>query len=91
MLYMILERFHGGDPVPVYRRLHDRGRLMPEGLRYVTSWVSADLGRCFQVVECDDAEPLERWLAAWNDLVAFEVVPVVTSAEAQAAVSARLA
>lgn len=90
MLYLIVERFRGGDPVPVYRRFRREGRLAPEGLRYVASWVSADLTTCWQVMECDDARLLEQWMDAWKDLVDFEVAPVITSAEAQAAVAPRL-
>jgi Protein of unknown function (DUF3303) len=90
MLYMIVEHFRNGDPVPVYRRFRDRGRLAPEGLRYVASWVTDDFGRCFQVMECDDPELLEDWMANWRDLVEFALVPVITSAEAGAAIEPRL-
>ena len=89
MLYMILEHFRG-DPVPVYRRFRDEGRLAPEGLRYVASWVTEDIQRCYQVMECDDPALLERWMDRWRDLVDFEVLPVVTSAEAAAAIAPRL-
>jgi hypothetical protein len=82
--YMVIETFRGGDPAPVYARLAERGRQVPDGLRYVDSWVAADLGRCFQVMECDDAALLDAWTAAWDDLVTFEIVPVIASAEAQA-------
>ena len=90
MLYMVIETFRGGDAVPVYRRFRDHGRLAPEGLRYVASWVTEDLRRCYQVMECDDPTLLEHWMAAWRDLVDFEVLPVVTSAAAAAAVAPRL-
>ena len=69
----------------VYRRFRDHGRLAPEGLRYVSSWVTDDMQRCFQVMECDDRALLDQWIAAWDDLVDFEVIPVITSAEAAAA------
>ncbi|MFN2563590.1 MAG: DUF3303 domain-containing protein [Gemmatimonadaceae bacterium] len=90
MLYMIVEHFRGGDAIPVYRRFRDRGRMAPEGLRYVASWVTADLRRCFQVMECDDPQLLEQWMRSWEDLADFEVIPVVTSAEAAASVAPRL-
>lgn len=90
MLYMIVESYRGGDPVPVYRRFRDRGRLAPEGLRYLSSWVSADLGRCYQLMECDDRELIDQWIASWSDLVDFEVIPVMTSAQAVEAVAPRL-
>jgi len=90
MRYMILERYKAGDPLPVYRRLRDRGRSMPDGLTYHGSWVTEDLARCFQVVECDHRSLLDRWIADWRDIVDFEVIPVLSSAEAQAAVAPRL-
>ena len=86
MLYMIVEHFRGGDAAPVYRRFRERGRMAPEGLRYVASWVTDDLRRCFQVMECDDPRLLEAWLDHWRDIVDFEVIPVMTSADAAAAV-----
>ena len=82
MLYLIIESFKNQDPVPVYRRFRDRGRLAPEGVRYVSSWVTEDLERCFQLMETDSRQLLDEWLANWNDLVEFEVYPVITSHEA---------
>ncbi len=90
MLYLIIEEFHDGDAVPVYQRLRDRGRLAPDGLRYVASWVQQDFRRCFQLMDCDDPELLRRWMEHWNDLVDFEVLPVMTSDEAAAAIAPRL-
>jgi hypothetical protein len=90
MLYVIVENFRGGDAVPVYRRFRDRGRLAPDGLRYHSSWVTADFRRCFQVMECNDPTLLEQWMANWRDLVDFEVIPVQTSADASAAIGPRL-
>ena len=89
MLYMIVERFHDGDAAPVYSRFREKGRLMPEGLRYVSSWVTRDLRRCFQVMECENPELLEQWMESWRDLMEFEVIPVVTSADAVAAFAPR--
>ena len=89
MHYMIVESFRGGRPEPVYARFQARGRLAPPGLRYVTSWVSEAGDRCFQVMECDDPTLLEQWMAQWDDLVEFEVVPVIGSAEAAAAFGPR--
>ncbi len=89
MLYMIIEDFKG-DPVPAYRRFRDRGRMAPEGLRYITSWVTPDLRRCYQVMECEDPGLLDQWIERWKDIVDFEVIPVVTSAEAAAVIAPRL-
>ena len=82
MLFMVIERFKDGDSAPVFRRFRTEGRMLPEGLRYVDSWVASDLGSCFQLMECEDASLFGRWISRWQDLVDFEVVPVVTSAEA---------
>ena len=90
MLYMIIEHFKNQDPVPVYRRFRDRGRLMPEGLRYISSWVDEELEHCFQLMEADDRKPLDEWLANWNDLVKFEVYPVISSQEASERISSQL-
>ena len=90
MLYMIVEHFRDGDALPVYRRFSDQGRLAPEGLRYVASWVTDDFRHCFQVMQCEDPQLLRQWTARWEDLIDFEVIPVVTSAEAVAAVAPRL-
>ena len=81
MLYMIIERFKNG-PTGVYRRFRVEGRLAPHGLTYVSSWVTEDLTRCYQVMECDDRLLLDQWMARWQDLIDFEVIPVVTSAQA---------
>lgn len=81
-LYMVLERFRNGDAVPVYRRFKERGRLAPEGLNYISSWVSADLSVCYQVMETADRALLEEWMSRWRDLVEFEVHAVITSQEA---------
>jgi hypothetical protein len=79
MLVMVVERFKDRDPAPVYARLREQGRGMPAGLRYIDSWVEANFDRCFQLMECDDAALLQRWLLAWRDLVDVEVVPVSPS------------
>jgi hypothetical protein len=83
---MVVEHFRQGDARPVYDRFRQRGRLAPDGLRYVNSWVTSDLTRCYQVMECDDRSLLEQWVAAWQDLVDFEIHRVITSAEAAARV-----
>jgi hypothetical protein len=89
-LYMVIERFKGGDAVPVYRRFRDRGRLAPDGLRYVSSWVDTNLERCYQLMETDDPDLLEQWVSQWRDLVDFEVHPVISSAEAAERIAPRL-
>lgn len=84
---MVIETFRDGDPVPVYQRFRDQGRMMPEGLEYVGSWVTEDLRRCFQVMKCDDRSLLDEWIGHWNDITDFAVVPVITSADAAAAIA----
>jgi uncharacterized protein DUF3303 len=82
MLYMVIERFKNRDALPVYRRFRERGRMTPEGLNYVESWVETNFDRCFQLMDCEDAQLLEVWAARWRDLVEFEFVPVRRSKEA---------
>jgi len=76
--------------VPVYRRFRDKGRMMPVGLIYVSSWVDQELGRCYQLMETDDHALLDEWMANWNDLIDFEVYPVITSKEAVEKIAPRL-
>ncbi len=76
MLFMIIETFRNQNAKAVYGRFRDKGRMTPEGLDFVESWVSADLGRCFQIMRCDDPTLLQCWVAEWSDLVDFEVIPV---------------
>src|SRR5436189_6379635 len=90
MLYMIIERYLHGDALPVYRRFRERGRMAPEGLSYVGSWVTQDLTTCYQVMECDDERLLTEWMPQWEDVLEFEYIPVMTSGDASAAVSDRL-
>jgi hypothetical protein len=87
---MVIERFKGGDPVPVYRRFRDRGRLAPDGLTYVSSWVDVNLSCCYQLMEAEDRHLLDDWIANWSDIVDFEVHPVIASAEAAERVAPRL-
>jgi hypothetical protein len=90
MHYMIIERFRDGNAIPVYRRFRDRGRLASDELKYVASWVTKDLTRCYQIMECDDRALLDAWIAQWSDLVDFEVEEVMTSAEAVAKITPSL-
>ena len=86
MLFMVIERFKHRDAKAVYRRFRDHGRNAPEGLTYVGSWIEASFDRCFQLMECDDARLLQQWVVAWSDLIEFEIVPVVPSAETRQAI-----
>jgi hypothetical protein len=90
MLWMIVERFCNGDPLPVYRRFRERGRMAPEGLRYVASWVTDDFTTCYQVMECDDRALLDAWMANWRDVTDFDVIAVMTSAQAVEKIGPRL-
>ena len=82
MLYMVVEHYLNQDPLPVYRRFREHGRLAPEGLQYVSSWIDDKLERCFQLMETDDPSLLDEWISKWSDIVSFEVYPVMTSKEA---------
>lgn len=85
MLFVAVEKYKNQDARAVYERFGRYGRMMPDGLKVVGSWVSADLGRCFMVVETDEAALLQKWAVAWSDLVEFEIVPVTESATCVAA------
>ncbi len=88
MLFMVIERLKNRDPIPVYQRLRDGGRTMPEGLKYLGSWIEPNFDRCFQLMECDDARDFQRWILSWGpDFASFEIVPVVESQETQAVVA----
>lgn len=90
MLFMVIEKFRDQDVKAVYRHFRDKGRLMPDGLVYVGSWVTADTARCFQLMECDDITLLQRWVAEWAHLVEFEILPVVAGKETAAALAGQL-
>ena len=90
MLYMVIEHFKPGQAPEVYRRFRDRGRMAPEGLRYVESWVDLEFRRCFQVMQTDDEKLLSAWTSKWSDLIDFEIVPIRTSAEAASAIASKL-
>jgi Protein of unknown function (DUF3303) len=90
MVFMVIERFKNRDARAIYRRLRDKGRSMPEGLRYVNSWIEANLDRCFQVMECDDVRLFQRWISDWNDLIEFEIVPVAPSSDVREAIEPTL-
>jgi hypothetical protein len=90
MLFMVIERFKNRDAKAVYRRFREQGRGAPDGLAYVGSWIESNLDRCFQLMECDDARLLQQWVVFWSDLVEFEIVPVVPSAETREAIETLL-
>lgn len=90
MLYMVVEHFKDGDPLPIYRRFRDHGRLAPEGLQYVSSWVDEKFERCFQLMETAERSLIDEWISKWGDIVSFEVYPVITSKEAAERISSRL-
>ena len=79
---MIIERFKGGDAVPVYRRFRERGRMAPPGLNYVSSWVAEQLTTCYQIMQTAERALLDQWIRQWSDIVDFEVHPVISSSEA---------
>ena len=87
---MLIERFKNGDAAPVYRRFREKGRLAPQGLRYVSSWVDQQMRICFQLMETEDRALLDQWIERWSDLTDFEVFPVITSPEAVERITPRL-
>jgi hypothetical protein len=90
MLYMVVERFKISDAAQIYRRARDQGRMLPDGLDYVSSWVDLDFTVCFQLMKTDDETLFEQWTSKWEDLVDFEIIPVRTSGEASELIALRL-
>ncbi len=82
MLYMVVERYKPSAAPRIYERFRDRGRMLPAGLEYVSSWVTLDFAVCYQLMQTHDPVLFELWTAAWNDLVEFDIVPVRSSSEA---------
>jgi hypothetical protein len=90
MLFMCIETFRNQDAKAVYRKFRDKGRQLPDGLTFVGSWVTADLDRCFQLMECDDVTLLQRWMVNWSDVIHFEILPVVPGKDVAAALASQL-
>jgi Protein of unknown function (DUF3303) len=89
MLYMVVERFKQGAAPEIYRRFREKGRMMPDGLEYVSSWIDHDLKICWQLMQTENVDLFEQWTRHWDDLMDFEIVPVRTSAEVKAIMESR--
>ena len=87
---MVIERFKNQDAVPVYRRFREKGRMTPDGLEYLSSWVDTKLERCYQIMETSDPTLMEEWIENWNDIVEFEVIAVTSSADAAQAMQGKI-
>lgn len=83
MVYMIIEHYHPGKIKELYRRFDEKGRMLPEGVHYINSWINEDVTVCYQVMESDSIDKLHEWISNWNDIVDFQVIPVISSAEAR--------
>jgi hypothetical protein len=90
MLYMVIERFKEGAAPEIYRRARDKGRMIPDGLEYISSWVDLEFKTCYQLMRTDDASLFAGWMSVWKDLAEFEIVPVCTSAEAAQKIAPQL-
>ena len=89
MLYMVIEKYKTPGAIEIYRRAKNQGRMMPDGLEYVSSWVDFNFTRCFQLMKTDNQKLFEQWINNWQDLVEFEIIPVQTSAEAMRTIAPR--
>lgn len=87
MVYMIIEHYHPGKIKELYRRFDEKGRMLPEGVHYINSWINGDVTICYQVMESDSINKLHEWISNWNDIVDFQVIPVISSAEARSRVT----
>ncbi len=74
--YMLIETFFPGCKAKIYERFHAKGRMLPDGLKYLNSWLEKDGDRCFQLMETDDPSLFKAWIKNWEDLVAFEIVEI---------------
>ena len=83
MVYMIIEYYHPGKIKELYQRFDEKGRMLPEGVHYINSWINEDVTVCYQVMESDSIDKLHDWISNWNDIVDFQVIPVISSAEAR--------
>jgi hypothetical protein len=90
MLFMVVERFRNRDALAIYRRFRERGRMMPDGLEYVGSWIETNYDRCFQLMRCDDPSLFDEWTIHWQDLMEFEIVPVAESKQVIEAIAPEL-
>ena len=90
MLFMVIETFRNQDAKAVYRRFRDKGRMTPDGLAFIGSWVEADLARCFQLMECDDVTLIQQWIVRWSDIIHFEILPVVPGKDVASALAPQL-
>ena len=89
MLFMVIEKYYPLKVKLLYERFDEKGRLLPEGVTYINSWINEDITTCYQLMESETAEKLLLWIENWNDLADFEVIPVITSAEAKAKIFSR--
>ncbi len=83
MQYMIIERFHTGRVKELYQRFAEKGRMLPDGVQYINSWINEEVTVCYQVMQAESPEQLQEWIRQWDDLAGFEVVPVISSAQAR--------
>ena len=83
MKYMIFETFKPGKVKEIYQRLEEKGRMQPEGLTYINSWIDENMEKCYQVMETDSIKKIHQWISNWDDVMEFEIVPVISSAEAK--------
>jgi hypothetical protein len=90
MLYMVIERFKENAAPEIYGRFREKGRMMPEGLEYVSSWIDYDLKMCWQLMQTENFALFDQWIDNWRDLMDFEIVPVRTSAEVAELMKAKL-
>jgi len=83
MQYMVIEKFHKGKVSALYQRFEEKGRMLPDGVKYINSWISEDVSVCYQLMESSTKEKLHQWIRHWDDLADFEIVPVISSAAAK--------
>jgi hypothetical protein len=80
---MVIEHYHPGKLKVLYQRFDEKGRMLPDGVTYIDSWINEDITVCYQLMESDSLDKLNEWISNWNDIVDFELIPVISSSEAK--------
>lgn len=74
--FMVVEKFKPNCFQENYTRFNEKGRMLPEGLYYLNSWVNEEQSICFQLMESNDIALFNKWIEKWNDLTDFEIIPI---------------
>ena len=83
MTYLIIERFYPEKVKALYQRFEAEGRLLPDGVQYLNSWIDEKIETCYQLMESDTQEKLLEWVSRWSEFATFDIIPVISSDQAK--------